>query len=274
MLIAITRPPADTIADCQLTHLDREPIDAARAAEQHRKYRELLTELGVEVVTLDPLPEHPDSVFVEDVSVTLDEVSILCHMGAPTRRGETHALEPIIAAYRQTHRMTAPATMEGGDVIKAGRTLFVGRSSRTNEAGREQLREFTEPLGYRVVPVDVTGCLHLGTGASYLGDDTILANPAWVDADAFDGCEVLPVGEGEEWAANAMLVNGVIVCAEPASRTAAMLRERGREVRTLDISEFRKAEGSLTCMRQLFHRVPEPMIIRQSPDTDSAASSA
>ncbi|MCB9838771.1 MAG: dimethylargininase [Phycisphaeraceae bacterium] len=256
MLIAITRPPTPSIADCQLTHMDREPIDVARAIEQHRAYRELLAELGAEVITLDPLPEHPDAVFVEDAVIMLDEVAVLCRMGAPTRRNETGALEPVIAAYRQAHRMTAPATLEGGDVILAGRTLFVGRSTRTNDEGADQLRAFTEPLGYRVVQVGVHGCLHLSTGASSLGDGVILANPEWVDAGAFEGCRVIPVEPGDPWAANTMNVNGVIVLPDSSKPTADKLRRMGYRVRTVDISELMKAEGSLTCMRQLFQRKP------------------
>jgi len=258
MLIAITRPPTESIADCQLTHIGRDPIDVKLAIEQHKEYRELLAELGAEVVTLDPLDEHPDAVFVEDAVITLDEVAILCRMGAPTRRNETNNLEPIIAAYRQTHRMTEPAMLEGGDVIGAGRTLFVGKSTRTNDEGANQLRAFTESLGYNVVQVDVTGCLHLSTGASYLGDGVILANPEWIDASAFEGFDVIHVEQGDPWAANTMSVNGVIVMPESSPATAAMLNERGYTVRTVDISELMKAEGSMTCMRQLFTRQPAP----------------
>jgi len=179
-------------------------------------------------------------------------------MGAPSRRNETNALEPIIAAYRQTHRMTAPATLEGGDVIRNGRTLFVGRSTRTNDAGAEQLRAFTEPLGYTVVQVDVTGCLHLSTGASCIGDDLILANPGWIDTAAFEGCEIIPVEPDDPWAGNTMRINDVIVMPASSEPTAAMLRSKGYDVRTVDISEMMKAEGSLTCMRQLFTRRTAP----------------
>lgn len=254
MLIAITRPPSASIADCQLTHIDRDPIDVPRAIEQHRAYCALIAELGAEVVTLDPIEAHPDAVFVEDAAITLDEVAILCRMGAASRRDETNALEPVIAAYRQTHRMTSPATLEGGDVIRAGRTLFVGRSTRTNDAGAAQLRAFTEPLGYRVIQVDVQRCLHLSTGASHLGDNVILANPDWIDTAVFEGCEVIPVAPNDPWAANTMNINGVIVLAASSAPTAAALQDRGYQVRTVDISELMKAEGSMTCMRQLFTR--------------------
>jgi dimethylargininase len=256
MLIAITRPPSQSIADCQLTHIDRDPIDVPRAIAQHKAYRELIEELGAEVITLDPIDEHPDAVFVEDAVIMLDEVAILCRMGAPTRRNETNELEPVIAAYRQTHRMTSPAQLEGGDVIQAGRTLFVGRSTRTNDEGAQQLRAFTEPLGYRVIQIDVSRCLHLSTGASHIGDNVILANPDWIDADAFVGCEVLPVAPNDPWAANTMMINGVVVLAESSAPTVAMLESRGYRVRTVDISELMKAEGSMTCMRQLFTRQP------------------
>lgn len=259
MLIAITRPPSESIADCQLTCIDRDPIDVPRAIEQHRAYRALLEELGAEVVTLDPLPEHPDAVFVEDAVITLDEVAVLCRMGAPSRRNETNSLEPIIAAYRQTHRMTAPATLEGGDVIRNGRTLYVGRSTRTNDAGAEQLAAFTKNLGYTVVQVDVTGCLHLSTGASCIGENTILANTDWVDTTAFTACEIIPVAPDDPWAGNTMLVNGVVVLPASSEPTAEMLRGRGYDVRTVEISEMMKAEGSLTCMRQLFTRRTAPV---------------
>ena len=274
MLIAITRPPTESIADCQLTHIGRDPIDARRAIEQHRAYRNLLAELGAEVVTLDPLPEHPDAVFIEDAVIMLDEVAILCRMGAPTRRGETNALEPIISAYRQTHRMTAPGTLEGGDVFRVGHTLFVGRSTRTNDAGVKQLRAITETLGYQVVPVEIQSCLHLSTGASHLGDGIILANPQWVDTSVFagcDGCQVIHVEPDDPWAANTMTINSVVVLSGSSAATAAMLKARGYIVRTVDIAELMKAEGSLTCMRQLFTRHPAPIKSKAPGDPQTTA---
>ncbi|MEO5818820.1 MAG: dimethylargininase, partial [Gemmatimonadaceae bacterium] len=160
-MIALTRPVSPTLADCELTHLERVVIDVERAAQQHAAYEALLESLGADIVRAAAAPDHPDAVFVEDTAIVLDEIAVITRPGAASRRGELDAVASLLSAYRVLLTLTDPATLDGGDVIRMGRTLYVGRSGRTNEAGIEQLRRLIAPHDYRVVPVDFAGCLHL-----------------------------------------------------------------------------------------------------------------
>ncbi len=140
MLLALTRALSPRIVDCQLTHLERQPIDLARAAEEHTAYERQLSELGATVRRLPPAPELPDGVFVEDTAVVLDEVAVIARPGAESRRGETASVAADLAGYRPTIAIESPGTLDGGDVLVVDRQVFVGRSTRTNAAGIEQLR--------------------------------------------------------------------------------------------------------------------------------------
>ncbi|HEX7175471.1 MAG TPA: arginine deiminase family protein [Pyrinomonadaceae bacterium] len=252
MIVALTREPARAMSGCELTYLERQGIDAALAAEQHRAYRETLASCGARVVALPAIEELPDSVFVEDTAIVLDELVVLTSPGNESRRGEVGLIEPEVARLRTVERVSLPATIEGGDVLRAGRRLFVGLSPRTNHAGAEALRRLASPFGYEVRAVEVRDCLHLKTGCSALDDETILVNPDWVDTDAFRDYEVVRVHAAEPWAANALRV-GASVCVSAAHpRTAELIGRRGYAVRPLDISEFAKAEGGLTCLSLIF----------------------
>jgi len=252
MVIAVTRPVSSSLASCELTHRRREPIDVARAAAQHHAYEGLLSALGASVVQVAAAPESPDAVFVEDTAVVLDEIAVMTRPGAPSRRAESAAVASLLAAYRSVHSVTAPATLDGGDVLRLGRTLFVGRSSRTNDVGIEQLRGLVAVFGYLVVPIEFAGCLHLKSAVTALGDVLLLMNPAWVSRAAFPGCEVIGVDEREPDAANALRVGDTIVHGSQFPRTGARLRERGLRVATTDCSELAKAEGAVTCCSLIF----------------------
>lgn len=254
MIVALTREPSRALDGCELTYMEREPIDACAAAVQHRGYCEALRACGARVVTLPPAEGLPDSVFVEDTAVVLDEVAVLTRPGAESRRGEVGLVEPEVARLRPVIRVERPATLEGGDVLRLGRTLYVGLSARTNREGVDSLRRLVAPHGYEVVAVELRGCLHLKTGCSALDDGTVLANPAWVDAGVFRGLEVLAVDASEPWSANVLSVGGA-VCANAAfPRTAEALSSRGYDVRAVEVSEFAKAEGSMTCLSLLFRQ--------------------
>src|SRR5215212_7753492 len=187
MTIAITRLLAESIAKCELTFIDRVAIDYAKAQEQHGAYREALEACGVKVVTLPAVDELPDSVFVEDTAIILDEVAVLTRPGVESRRGEVGLIEPEVARLRPVVKVEAPATLEGGDVMRVGRTLYVGLSPRTNADGAEALRRLAAPHGYEVVTVELRDCLHLKTGCSGLGEGAVLVNPDWVDPAVFRG---------------------------------------------------------------------------------------
>lgn len=255
MIVALTREPARALDACELTHVERVPIDAGAAARQHRAYRDVLRACGARVVTLPAVDELPDSVFVEDTAIVLDEVAVLTRPGVESRRGEVNLIKPEVARLRPVVRVEPPATIEGGDVLRLGRTLYVGLSPRTNAEGAAALRRLAAPHGYEVVTVKPRGCLHLKTGCSALDDGTVLVNPAWVDAAVFRGLEVLAADAAEPWAANVVSVGGALCVSAAFPRTAEMLAARGYDVRPVEVSEFGKAEGSLTCLSLLF---PQP----------------
>lgn len=252
MLIAVTRPVSPSLARCELTHLAREPIDVARAALEHVAYERLLSSCGATVVRVPGAPQLPDAVFIEDTAIVLDEVAVITRPGAPSRRAETAAVASVLASYRPVHAMKAPGTLDGGDVLRLDRTLHVGRSSRTNDHGIEQLRSFVAPFGYRVVPVEFAGCLHLKSAVTALADELLVLNPAWVSAAAFPACDALLVDAREPHGANALRIAGTIIYPSRFPRTCARLVERGLRVAVTDCSELAKAEGSVTCCSLIF----------------------
>jgi dimethylargininase len=252
MPAALTRAVSPALASCELTWLAREPIDVDKAIEQHRHYENSLRALGIRVMSLPAQPDLPDSVFVEDPLVVFDEVAIVTRMGAVSRRAESETLAAAISPFRPVRRLAEPATLEGGDVLRAGREVFVGLSSRTNEAGVSQLAAEIEPLGYRVHAVEVRGCLHLKSACCSIGDDAILANRSWVDVARFRGLSIVDVAENEPAAANVLRIGHTVLMAEAHPGTAAILRSRGLEIRTVDISELMKAEAAITCSSVIF----------------------
>jgi dimethylargininase len=250
MLTAITRAPSLSINRCELTFLERQPIDFARAAAQHRAYEDSLLSLGLRVVSLPALPDLPDSVFVEDPALVLDEIAILTRPGAASRQPEVECLAAALAPFRSLLRIQAPATLEGGDILRAGRTLFAGLSTRTNAEGIAQLAALTEPHGYTVIPVEVRGCLHLKSAACYLGRDTILANRAWIDPAPFSTFRILDVRE--DWAADVLPIGETILIPANFPETAAMLEAESFQPQPVDVSELQKAEAGVTCMSLIF----------------------
>ena len=251
-LTAIVREVSSSINDCELSFHARQPIDVARAIAQHQAYQDCLTELGVRIVSLPAEPELPDAVFVEDPAVVVNEIAVISNMGAPSRRPEATSLAKMLARYRPLKFLTEPATLDGGDVLRIGRSVFVGLSRRTNRDGIDQLRGLLGPYGYQVQPVEVSGCLHLKSACSHIGNNTILVNRSWIDAEPLSEFELLDVPEEEPAAANALLVNDVVIIPASFPKTRALLERRGFQVRTIDVSELQKAEAGVTCTSLLF----------------------
>ena len=246
-LVALTRAVSPAIHRCELVHLERRPIDVALAREQHHVFEAALRDAGCEVRTLPADPSLPDSVFVEDTAVVFDEVAVIVRPGAESRVPETEPVARALAAYRPLVRITAPATLDGGDVLRIGRTVYVGEGGRSNRAGIDQLATAVAPHGYDVRPVAVRGCLHLKSAATLVAPDTVLCNPHWVDPSAFAGLEVLDVAAGEPGAANGLLVGARVIYPSSFPVTARRLAERGIALLSLDVSELQKAEGAVTC---------------------------
>jgi dimethylargininase len=253
MLTALLRLTGPELARCRLEFRRREPVDAARAAAQQRDYARALEAAGVRVAFLPPLDDLPDAAFVEDPAVVLDEVAVITRMGAAGRRAEQASLAAALAAHRPLRTIEAPATLEGGDVLHVERRLIVGLSPRTNRAGAQQLAAIAGEFGYTVETVAVRGCLHLKTACTHAGGNLLVVKPAWIDADALDGFELLPVAAAEPWGANTLAVNGTVLVAASAPATRALLKARGLRTAAVDISEFEKAEAGLTCLSLVFH---------------------
>lgn len=252
MLTAIVRQVSPSINDCELSFHDRTPIDVALATAQHDAYQQRLAELGVRIISLPAEPNLPDAVFVEDPAVVVDEVAVISIMGAPSRRPEAASLADALRPYRRLTFLQEPATLDGGDVLRIGRTLFVGSSRRTNAEGIEQLRGALGPFGYTVQPVGVTGCLHLKSACSYAGNNTIVVNRSWIDAEPLREFELMDVPVEEQGAANVLLVNGVVLLPASFPRTRELLERKGFRVRTTDVSELQKAEAGVTCTSLIF----------------------
>ena len=252
MLIALTREVSSRIAECELTFIDRQPIDFDRAVQQHQQYEQLLRGMGVNVLQIPADDDCPDCCFLEDTALVLDELAIVTRPGSESRRQEVGGVATVIKQHRDVVQIEAPATLEGGDVLRIVRDLLVGVTSRTNREGIEALRKHVEPYGYRIHSVVVPGALHLKSVCTAVDDHTILADPTRIDISPFSGYEIVEV-PAEEWmAANVLLVNGTVCMHNGFCKTASLLQQRGIVVRTVNISEFLKAEAGLTCLSVIF----------------------
>ena len=252
MARAFTRAVSPRIFECQLTHLERVPIDAARAAAQHAVYEQTLADAGLEIIRLPDLPEDPDAVFVEDTALLLDGHAIITRPGAASRIGETGSTASGLSGHFQLHHVEH-GFVDGGDVMLVGRTLYVGLSTRTDADGITALQTLAAQIGYFVVQAELRDCLHLKTGATFAGRDAagapiLLFNPKAVDPSQFVGVEPLAVGEGEPAAANSLRVGNHLILPAGNPRTADLLRDRGFKVVEVDVSELQKAEAGVTCM--------------------------
>jgi len=252
-MIAITRTPSRSLASCELSFVPRAAIDVGLAIAQHRHYERALETLGCRVIALPALEEQPDAVFVEDVALVLDEVAVMTRPGAESRRAEGASIATVLADYRPLLHIEAPGTLDGGDVLRIGRAIFVGQSARSNAAGIAQLRQLLAPHGYTVQGVPTRGCLHLKSAVTQVAADTLLIQPAWVDAGIFAGYRLIEIDPTEEHAANALRIGeSAVIHPDCFPRTRQRLEDAGIDVTGLDVSELQKAEGAVTCCSLVF----------------------
>lgn len=242
--IAITRSVPPSLVDCELTHQVRQPIDVARARREHEQYEAALRAVGCQVVRLPDTPDLPDSVFVEDTAVVFDECAVITRPGAESRRPEIATVREVLSDYRDVYDIDAPGTLDGGDVLRVGRRVYVGITTRTNPAGPTQLAAILKPFGYEVRPVEVGGYLHLKSTVTAVGEDLVLVNHR---APVLDDVASIRVHDDEPFAANVLWLNGTVLCPANAPRTTAMLQDLGFEVVTVENTELAKAEAGLTC---------------------------
>jgi dimethylargininase len=247
---AFTRAVSPRLADCQLTHLERVAIDADRAAVQHAAYEAALADAGFEIMRLPELADDPDALFVEDTALLLGDHAVITRPGAASRAGETGSTAAGLAGYFDLHRVER-GFLDGGDVLRIGKRLYVGLSTRTDSQGFSALADLVRPLGFEVVKAELGDCLHLKTGATFAGEDAsgtpvLLYDPAAVDPAQFAAVEPLAVLESS--AANSLRAGDRLILPAGNPRTAALLRARGFHVVEVDVSELQKAEAGVTCM--------------------------
>jgi len=251
-MLALTHVPSPHINDAERTFVEWKAIDYERALQQHSDYCRMLERCGLKVRTLDVNRHLPDCVFIEDTALVLDEVAVLGSMGAESRRSEPAGIEPILKEYRLIRHLDTNATLEGGDVLQVGRTLLVGGSSRTNTAGIRSLEGILQPFGYRVILVSVRQCLHLKSACTALPDGTLLGNSDWLEMPALRDFVFIRVQEDEPWAADILPIGERVCVPAENARTAELIRRRGFEVETVELSEFAKADGGVTCLSLIF----------------------
>lgn len=239
------------------TFVGGETIDLPLARRQHAAYEDTLRACGADVLTLDVNGDMSDAVFIEDTALVLDEVAVMLSPGAASRRGEPTRIEPVLRHYRSIRRISLPATIDGGDVVVAGSSIYAGLSRRTNAAGVAALDELVREYGYAVRSVPVTGCLHLKTACSALPDGRFLVNPDWIDASALGDIPLLRVPAAEPWAGDVLVVGEHVIASDAFPRTIELLRVAGFDVMPVPVSEFAKAEGGVTCLSLVFAQMSE-----------------
>ncbi len=219
---------------------------------QHHQYEAALRELGCEVISLPPEPDLPDSVFVEDVALVFDEVAVITRPGADSRKPEAESIARTLSPHRTLLTLEAPGTIDGGDVLRVGKTVYVGLSSRSNRSGVEQLQRILAPYSYSVKGVEVTGCLHLKSAVTQVNEETLLINPAWVDRSIFGAMTFIEVDASEPSAANAVWIDDTVLYPSSFPKTQRRLEEAGLSLKIVDATEVAKAEGAVTCCSLIF----------------------
>lgn len=242
----LVRPPASQLADGIVTFREREPLDVDLARKQWADYVQAFRDLGWGVAEVPVGEGLPDSVFIEDTVVMFGDYAVLTNPKHPTRNPEVAEVERVIDSLGIAHdQITLPGTLDGGDVLKVGHTVYVGLSGTTNQDGIAQLASFVEPRGYTVVTVPLTKALHLKSAITALPDGTIIGyEPVVDDASLFPRF----LGVPEESGSHIVIAGDTLIMAADAPQTAQLLRDRGYTVRTSDISEYEKLEGCVTCL--------------------------
>jgi dimethylargininase len=252
MLTALTRAVGPSIVHCELEFLARLEIDFAEAVREHCNYVTNLEALGLHVITLQADPQFPDGLFVEDPAIVLDEIAVICRMSAISRCGESPSISTALEPFRELIPITEPATIEGGDVMRLGKTLYCGISRRTNREGFTQLGDLTRNFGYRVIPVEVHGCLHLKSAVCPIAENTVLANRRLVDMLPLSDLIVYDVADDEPDAANVLWIGQKIILPDCFPKTREQLERAGFQTIAIKMQELRKAESGVTCSSLIF----------------------
>ena len=247
MHLAITRDVSSRFNECELTHIDRTPIDVQVARFQHHGYVQALKELGCAVLELPAEADLPDSVFVEDTAVVLPDAALITNPGADSRKPETLSIIQALRPYRELVFIESPGTVDGGDVLVLGKNIYVGLSTRSNQAAVDQMNEKLGKYGYHTQGVEMHDCLHLKTAVTRVDDKTLLINRRWVDVENFESYELIDVDESELFAGNCLPIGDAIIFPVEFPKTGAKLEAHGYKLKPVVVDELAKAEGAVTC---------------------------
>lgn len=247
MPLVITRSVSPRFNECEITHIERTPINLDIAQRQHRGYVDALKRLGCDVVELPAEATLPDSVFVEDTAFILPEAAVITRPGADSRKPETEAIVHALSPHKTLLFLREPATLDGGDVLVVGKRIFIGLSTRSNNEAVAQLNDLLHKFGYMVTGVRLNGCLHLKSAVTRVDDKTLLINRNWVDAISFTDCELIDVNPSEPYAANCLPIGNAVILPASFPKTREKLEARGFNVVCVEVDELAKAEGAVTC---------------------------
>jgi dimethylargininase len=247
---ALVRPVPDSYDRC--VRSNREEINVGLAKKQHTEYCETLKQLGLRLITVDADNALPDSCFVEDAAAVFGEKAVICNMKTASRAKETLEVAKVLSRLKDTYFIKPPATIDGGDILRVEDTVFVGLTSRTNMHAVKQLERILTKCNFRVVPVRVHGVLHLKSACTYLGGDYVVMAEGFFETDLLRNCGKIVVPKGEEYAADCLAVNGTVLVAKGYLETRRLVEKAGFSAREMDVSEFRKGDGALTCLSILF----------------------
>ena len=249
---AIARKPGADFASGLTTSKDPEKPDYARILQQHAAYVATLRDIGLEVVTMEPLPDHPDAYFVEDAAVVIPDIAVITNPGADSRKGETDSICRMMSQFRDVRYIQAPGTVDGGDVLMVEKHFFIGISERTNPVGAQQLGTILEEFGNTWVTVPVGAGLHFKSSVNYIGRDTLLVTHDFANHSLLKGYRQIMVAPDENYAANTLFVNDHIIVPAGFPNTQRQLEKLEFTIVELDVSEVRKMDGGLTCMSLRF----------------------
>jgi dimethylargininase len=247
MTIAITRKISPRFNECEITHIERLPIDLEIARQQHTEYVHALEELGCEVIELPEEPELPDSVFVEDTAFILPEVAVITRPGADSRKPETETIIKALAPHKALLHVCEPATIDGGDVLVLNKKIYVGLSTRSNTYAIAQLNQMLNQYGYQAQGIELTNCLHLKSAVTKVNEETLLINPNWVDKTHFSDFNLIEVHASEPYGANCLPIRGNIIYPYTFPKTQSKLEAKGFKIKNVNVDELAKAEGAVTC---------------------------
>lgn len=250
--IAVTRELTAGIANCELTFLSRSEIDFSGAQQQHLEYQSALSSLGCEIVIVPASPELADSVFIEDTALVLEDLAVMLRPGVASRRAEVAGVEEVLGQYKTLRSIESPGTVDGGDLLRVGNTIFAGLSTRSNQGGIQQLSNIVSDFGVTVETVETAKCLHLKSAVSEVAPGVLLINPDWVSSSVFENFELINIDESEAHAANALRIGDSLIYPSSFPRTSEKLVRRGIDVISVDLSELQKAEGAVTCCSLIF----------------------